>query len=76
MARVRQTDCVDESRQRILIVNAEVVESNFAGHEHSNRSSPGLQLRPEEPVEVRRLEFAVTVATPFENVLVQFRLRS
>jgi hypothetical protein len=35
---VRQTDCVDESSLRILIVNAEVVESNFAGHEHSNRS--------------------------------------
>jgi hypothetical protein len=60
----------DETSLRILIVNAEVVESSFAGHEHSNRWRPGLQLRPKESVEVRRLEFTVTVATPFENVLV------
>ena len=47
---IRQPNLVDETRRGILIVDAEIIKSNFAGDEKANGPRACLEFRTEKSV--------------------------
>src|SRR5579864_4988274 len=48
---VGQTHGVHKTGRRILVINTEIVESNFTGHEDAEWARTGLEFRSEESVQ-------------------------
>ena len=62
-----QTHRAGEAGWGVLIADAEVVKSHFAGHEYAEGSRAGWNLGPKKPCRVRNRVVTVWSITPLEN---------
>jgi len=67
---VRKANRVGEAGGRILVVNAEIVESDFAGDENTEGAGSSLKFRPKKTMQSAKLRIDQLGAHSIVKVLV------